>query len=549
MKKSYFIFFTVLFCKFCNAQDSPLMYKAISDTLPYAEVGLPAIGNAGYKFTDPVFGTPIIRVTDSMSRPDAISRPWHASSSSEQNVFNANSTMFYVNGPGGESIFYNLNKTNFTTSRVGNTSNGTGGTMLLIGEGEFSRTYPNIIYGVGGPYGRTLLQYDFSSNSYTELLNLDTIVASLPISSIGSALSVSKNEILSVAFGATQDFHHYILVFNKNTNAYTILNTLNGDIKRSDGTTGYCDGVTWNWPIHNARINLTGEYVVITATDGTSPYKLVFWDTKNNVAYGHKDTVAPYIGGHKVGGYNYFINGAGVTDGQNVVMRSFTDLTNYSNVINPTYPLPTQFCNDTHFSWNNARPDSLAPVIVSSYRYDIDSLKTWRATTNEIYAIRTDGIKKQFWRFAHHHSSIYDGYDNFDYQPHVHVSGDGRYAIFNSNWKKTLGTYNITYKRQDVFLVKLDTTSTLNSIKEDFTKMNFNVAPNPANNNITINFMLKNSENIKIELYDVLGQKIKTVKEKYFPLGEYHEIVDISSISPGIYFIILNEQSKKIVIN
>jgi hypothetical protein len=92
-------------------------------------------------------------------------------------------------------------------------------------------------------------------------------------------------------------------------------------------------------------------------------------------------------------------------------------------------------------------------------------LPPWRAWDNEIIAIQTDGgaAGATVWRFAHHRSDIRrdDGIDGtyFWYQPHASISPNGRWALFTSNWEKTLGTAvggepDGLY-RTDVFVVAL----------------------------------------------------------------------------------------------
>ena len=67
------------------------------------------------------------------------------------------------------------------------------------------------------------------------------------------------------------------------------------------------------------------------------------------------------------------------------------------------------------------------------------------------------------WRFAHHRSNV--GRDDgqagtyFWYQPHANISPNGRWALFTSNWEKTLGIASISEPegiyRTDVFIVRL----------------------------------------------------------------------------------------------
>src|SRR5262249_10229541 len=123
-----------------------------------------------------------------------------------------------------------------------------------------------------------------------------------------------------------------------------------------------------------------------------------------------------------------------------------------------------------HTSWNNAQPGTLVPVLSSTYRYYNGTYNTtpWRAWDDEIVAIETDRFDAgaTVWRFAHHRSDIsYDGDPSialyFWYVPNGVISPDGRWAIFTSNWEKTLGTAVGTDVqpggafRCDVFLVGL----------------------------------------------------------------------------------------------
>jgi hypothetical protein len=126
--------------------------------------------------------------------------------------------------------------------------------------------------------------------------------------------------------------------------------------------------------------------------------------------------------------------------------------------------LPKEVYLADHPSWHNARPDRLVPFLDASYRYGTVT-GAWRAWDEEIFAVQTDaaGSGATIWRFAHHRSQIAHDTDParmaFWYTPRVNVSRDGRWALFTSNWEKTLG---IDPKgesggayRQEVFLIEL----------------------------------------------------------------------------------------------
>ena len=75
----------------------------------------------------------------------------------------------------------------------------------------------------------------------------------------------------------------------------------------------------------------------------------------------------------------------------------------------------------------------------------------------------TPGTGGTVWRFAHHRSVVASDLDPsrmyFWYTPRPNVSQDGRWALFTSNWDKTVGTDPKGEAggtaRQDVFIVEL----------------------------------------------------------------------------------------------
>ena len=70
----------------------------------------------------------------------------------------------------------------------------------------------------------------------------------------------------------------------------------------------------------------------------------------------------------------------------------------------------------------------------------------------------------------------------------------------------------------------------------------FNLYPNPATNEFSINY--SGIEGVKIEIADVLGKKVKEVK-----LNSNTQKISMDEIPAGVYFIsLLNAGGKKLVI-
>ena len=60
--------------------------------------------------------------------------------------------------------------------------------------------------------------------------------------------------------------------------------------------------------------------------------------------------------------------------------------------------------------------------------------------------------------------------------------------------------------------------------------------PNPFNPSTTIQFSLPTSSDVTIELYDLLGNKVKTLVDSKYESGTYTIKVDGSDLAAGVYF-------------
>lgn len=71
---------------------------------------------------------------------------------------------------------------------------------------------------------------------------------------------------------------------------------------------------------------------------------------------------------------------------------------------------------------------------------------------------------------------------------------------------------------------------------------NFVVLSNPTNKNITANYNLSKSTKVKLDIYDLSGKTVKSLIENQVP-GNYKQIIDISNMISGVYFVRLNASS------
>ena len=67
--------------------------------------------------------------------------------------------------------------------------------------------------------------------------------------------------------------------------------------------------------------------------------------------------------------------------------------------------------------------------------------------------------------------------------------------------------------------------------------LTFGVYPNPVHKNefLKADFNLINSSNVTIELFDLLGNKVKEIANGYYTSGEHTSDVNISDLDAGMY--------------
>lgn len=75
--------------------------------------------------------------------------------------------------------------------------------------------------------------------------------------------------------------------------------------------------------------------------------------------------------------------------------------------------------------------------------------------------------------------------------------------------------------------------------------------PNPFNPSTKINFGLKKSTNVEINVYNILGNKVATLVNEFKPAGNHSVLFNAKNLSSGIYFykIVTNEfvQTRKML--
>jgi len=103
---------------------------------------------------------------------------------------------------------------------------------------------------------------------------------------------------------------------------------------------------------------------------------------------------------------------------------------------------------------------------------------------------------------------------------------------------------SLSFASTRVFEVYLDTIATaLKEVNNDV--LNFFCYPNPATGKAVIEFELKKSGEIKIEIIDMKGSLVKEVCSQFYNSGKQKILMNISDYSPGLYNCVITANSNR----
>jgi len=402
----------------------------------------------------------MLRITDGNTRPGVPGRSYTTPSASHQTAWNANSTYFYVRSVDGYFIPFAFDAASMSASRLQASNAGNGGLVVASqAEPQFSFVSPNILYVTRQDATNDwpiLGAFDFSTGAYVDLLNLGEAAPIARDTYAGGIASSAGSPERVIAFfgGAAQDSHYLVALFTPGQPQSTaILDTTTSIVTVDD--TKVPTNIPLNFHLHHAWLDKSGRYVILETTSLDRPARapLYVWDTAANTFTALPES-GGLAGGHYATGFGTMVNQDCCTsttwDAAQWQFRSLsTPMANHDLIVPSLSPQET-YAGD-HASWNNAQSGSLVPFVTGFYRTTLETAQ-WRPWDDEIVAVQTSGTASAtVWRFAHHRTTLVSFWDT----PRANVSQDGRWALFTSNWERTLGTDPGGGPRDDVFLVEL----------------------------------------------------------------------------------------------
>jgi hypothetical protein len=434
------------------AQSSNPYPHAISDRLIHRETPMKP-PHRNVVFTDPDFGSSMIRATDSMTNFKLPGTLLRSEASGEANEWSADTKKFYVLGKGGQVLVFGFDPATMHIRSLPNAASGQALLLPLRPGPTFAFTDPDLIYGTMGQNPLTITSYRFSTNATAPVIDTRTCGVQPPlgtgrlvVSDTDVSLSLDDSRVSISEGGSEPGKHMFIVVYDKALGCRWY-NTQTQQIGGAWGASGSAT-IGDSYLIDHAYLSRSGQYVRILTND----FGWFIWDLQTLNVTACRFGSGLDCEGYGVAGSNSLVNGPGVLDDMQMVKRPLSNLSQLTPVYYPL-PSPSNWGQSQHFTWSNVDVNDSNPVCGSTYSYDGDT-DINQPYFGEIFCVETDGLASTIWRFAHNRAVYISPY--FQTQPLGDVSLDGRFFIFTSDWDNQLGPAVDGTPRSDVFIVRLD---------------------------------------------------------------------------------------------
>jgi len=437
-----------LTCGEVHAQAAQPFPNAVTDRQVHSKAPMfpPPVDTA---FTDPDFGSAMVRVTDENTDSSG-SRRYFRSPGGMGSGWSADGQKFYVIEGGGAEFAFAFDAATMSVRSLPGAKPGEGAWIPLRVGSTFSFVDPDLMYGTLPTAPLTIATYRFSTGVPSPLVDTTKCATEPPLAShvFADDVTVSSNDQRLVVAEGAKEFgaHMFVTVYDKRLGCRWY-NTQTGQIRGKWGVSGQASTAD-KFLIRHSSISGSGRYVKI-AVDHFGFY---VWDVATLHVTACPTHGGPICGGYAAVGYNAHINAAGEVDEMNTLKRPLGNLAQFRQLVHPL-PLPHLWGMEKHFTWSNGHWNDNAPVCGTTYSYDGDPSVT-QPYDGEIFCIETDGLQSNIWRFGHNravwNSSL------FYTAPLVNISLDGRFLMFTSSWDNQVGTTDTGEPRTDVWIVKLD---------------------------------------------------------------------------------------------
>jgi hypothetical protein len=151
--------------------------------------------------------------------------------------------------------------------------------------------------------------------------------------------------------------------------------------------------------------------------------------------------------------------------------------------------------------------------------------------------LECDNNGKSNWLQSSTAESIAGGIDKYIYSTELFCNGH-LYVCGAYNSSMIFGsTHLITNdpSQHTMYLAKLGNTPSSVTTRATMSQNTFAFYPNPAASQATIIYTLTKPGNVTLEIYDLLGRKVKYIPHGELSIGEHSEMLDLHELGNGTY--------------
>ena len=178
-------------------------------------------------------------------------------------------------------------------------------------------------------------------------------------------------------------------------------------------------------------------------------------------------------------------------------------------------------------------------VLLANFMFAIDTIYNLPLQPIVYNPGTTASDHNSFWQHSYSAICFSEAYYGGDFNPYYHSAQD-RIDKFNLPYYHnvaTLGIGTIASLAENIVVSAKENAIIPHSILVN----NF---PNPFNSSTIVRYALPESDEIALELYNSLGEKIKNLSDGFKIAGEYEIHLNSNSLSSGVYFIILRTSGR-----
>lgn len=379
------------------------------------------LDGAGNIFTDPNFGTEILRLSDGSQ--------WKFNSiqtaDANQAIWSLDDTMIACSAVGGHNLIYDFDPVNFK---------GTPTTLKVEGDCHFSRVTPLVMY----THSKGVIQkLTFSRSPSLHIAKTEPVAdftTKLPVGFkikwSGTFFGSADDSTFCIGYSqGAQNTGFYVCVWRAGS-GYRILNTQTGEVTGDWGPIGKAiSPIPFPYTIHECSPCLNRDYVTVQSM--VKGERMCVWPLDGLTL------IEMSSSGHNTKGMKHIYNGS--AGGGQLQEHPYTDLAAKRNVVAKEYlpanqKPPQHYQFDTHFAMGKVDPNDASIVFATNHNPLTPYVSEW-----ESELIGYDIVKGVVYRVCHTFNSAKS--KEFVVQTAMaNPSQTNKFVAFTSDAMGTLGS-------------------------------------------------------------------------------------------------------------